>query len=189
MLSSRFAIIDVETTEGDPREGRIMEVAVLLHDGHGEQERWTSLVRPRVPISGFVRRITGIEPGMLTGAPSFPRVASRLRAMTRDRVLVAHNVRFDRIALQHEFARTGLPFHPDSICTERLARQLLPQLQHFNLASLCRYFGIPQGRSHCAAFDAEATLALFLRFIDLAGMDRVMACVEPGLPPAEPLAA
>ncbi|HEY0977359.1 MAG TPA: 3'-5' exonuclease [Flavobacteriales bacterium] len=189
MRALDFAIVDVETTQGDPREGRIMEVAVLLHDGRQELARWGDLIRPRVPIDRFVQRMTGIDRTMLEDAPSFPRVASRIRGLVKGRILVAHNARFDLVALQHEFARTGLPFHPDTLCTEKLARQLLPNLQHYNLASLCRFFGIEQGRRHCAAYDAEATLALLLGFIDRFGAERVLEAVEPGERPSATRAA
>lgn len=184
MRTLDFAIVDVETTQGDPREGRIMEVAIVLHDGTKEVGRWGDLIRTRAPIDRFVQRMTGIDRTMLEDAPSFPRVASRIRCLLKDRILVAHNARFDMVALQHEFARTGLPFHPDTLCTEKLARRLLPNLQHHNLASLCRFFGIEQGRRHCAAYDAEATVALLLGFIDRFGAERVLEGVEPGERPS-----
>ena len=93
--------------------------------------------------------------------------------------MVAHNVRYDMTALQHELARTGLSYHPDTLCTERLSRRLLPHLLHHNLGSLCRHFGIAQGHKHHAAHDAQATLSLLLRLIEEFGEDRVRSAVVP----------
>lgn len=174
----RFAVMDVETTSGNPTEGRVMEVAVLALDGTRERIRWHTLIHPRAPIPGFIRRLTGIAPAMLSDAPAFVDVVRTLETLTQDRIVVAHNVRFDMTALEHEFARTGLVFDRPTLCTERLARQLVPQLPHYNLGSLCRYFGIEFRAAHRAATDAEATASLLVRMLSDFGEDRVLAHVS-----------
>ncbi len=179
MPAAEFVIIDVETTHGDPMQGSIIEVAVIVHDGLRELDRWNTLVKSRVDVPPFIRRLTGITPRMLEPAPTFVQVAHSLRASTTDRIMVAHNVRYDMTALQHELARTGLSYQPDTLCTERLARQLIPNLTHYNLGSLCRYLGIARGHEHRAAHDAQATLALLLRLIEDHGRERVLATVVP----------
>lgn len=179
MRSPAFIIVDVEATHGDPLKGRIIELAAIVHDGVRELGRWNTLVNPRSPVPEFVQRLTGIRPHMLEDAPSFPTVARRLCADTQDRILVAHNVRYDMTALQSELVRTGLSCQPDTLCTERLSRRLLPQLQHHNLGGLCRHFGIVQGHRHHAAHDAQATLMLLLHLIGEFGEERVRAAVAP----------
>ncbi len=179
MLAPEFAVVDVETSLGDPMRGRIIEVAVIAHNGLRELDRWNTLVRQQEEIPWFIQRLTGIQPSMLRNAPSFVEVARRLHDSTQDRIMVAHNVRFDMTAIQHELARTGLSYHPDTLCTERLARRLHPNLPHYNLASLCRYFGIPQGHKHRAAHDAQATLALLMHLIAEHGQEFVLQAVIP----------
>jgi DNA polymerase-3 subunit epsilon len=174
-----FVIVDVETTHGDPMQGSIIEVAVIVHDGLRELDRWNTLVNTRTVIPHFIQRLTGITPRMIEGAPPFVQVAQSLRASTADRIMVAHNVRYDMTALQHELARTGLSYHPDTLCTERLARQLVPNLTYYNLGSLCRHLGITRGHEHRAAHDAQATLALLLRLIEDHGQERVLATMVP----------
>lgn len=177
MERPRFAVLDVETTSGDPTEGRVMEIAILALDGPHERLRWDSLVQPRTSIPAFIRRLTGINPSMLVDAPTFVDVVRTLETLTQDRIVVAHNVRFDMTALEHEFARTGMVFDRPTLCTERLVRQLVPHLPHYNLGSLCRYFGIEFRAAHRAAADAEATAALLTRLLNEFGADRVMAAV------------
>ncbi len=179
MERTEFVVVDVETTHGDPMKGRIIEVAVLVHDGVRELDRWNTLVDPRVEIPEFIQKLTGISPALLEHAPQFPEVAKSLRISTEGRIMVAHNVRYDMTAIQHEFARTGLSYHPATLCTERLARQLVPDLAYYNLASLTRYFGHAQGHKHRAAHDAQATLVLLLRLINDHGLERVLSAVVP----------
>jgi DNA polymerase-3 subunit epsilon len=174
MERMRFAVLDVETTHGDPTEGRVMEVAVLVFDGGDERLRWDSLVKPRKPISPFVQRLTGIRQDMLSDAPTFFEVVRTLGTLTEDRIVVAHNVRFDMTAMEHEFARTGLVFDRPTLCTERIARQLVPGLDHYNLGSLCRHFGIPYAAAHRAMNDAEATARLLFALVDAFGHERVL---------------
>ena len=175
MERSEFVVVDVETTHGDPMQGSIIEVAVIVHDGLRELDRWNTLVTTRSEVPPFIQRLTGITSHMLQNAPSFAQVAHSLRISTEDRIMVAHNVRYDMTALQHELARTGLSYHPNTLCTERLARQLIPNLTHYNLGSLCRHLGITRGHEHRAAHDAQATLALLLRMIDDHGRERVLS--------------
>jgi DNA polymerase III subunit epsilon len=174
MPIQRFAILDVETTCGDPTLGRVMEVAVLAFDDRVERLRWDSLLDPRAPIPPFIRKLTGITTKMTDGTPTFPMVVRTLETLTEDRIVVAHNVRYDMTTLEHEFARTGLVFERRTLCTESVSRRVLPQLSHHNLGSLCRYFGIPFIAKHRAAADAEATAQLLFRLIDAVGMEKVL---------------
>lgn len=170
-----YAVIDVETTHGDPRKGSIIEVGVLCHDGSRDTHAWSSLVRPSTPIPAFIRRLTGIGPADVSDAPRFSEVVSGLQEATREHIVVAHNVRYDMTALEHEFARTGLVFHRETLCTEQLSRELVPHLSHYNLGSLCRHFGIPFHGRHRALNDARATLALHQRLLGEFGEERLLA--------------
>ncbi len=175
MRSAVYAVLDVETTHGDPRKGSIMEVGVVLHDGEGMRGSWSSLVRPEGEIPSFIRKLTGITPAMVKDAPRFVEVARELMRITEDRVVVAHNVRYDMTSLEHEFARTGLVFHRPVLCTEQLSRQLVPGLQHYNLGSLCRFFGIRSDGRHRALNDAHATMLLHRALMERFGEER---CLE-----------
>lgn len=179
MLGLRFAVLDVETTEGNPSEGRVMEVAIVAMDGAQERLRWSSLIQPRQRVPWFTRKLTGIDDRLLRGAPAFHEVVRSIETLTQDRIVVAHNVRFDMTALAHEFARTGLVFERSTLCTERLGRRLVPHLEHYNLGSLCRYFGIHFPKAHRAMADAEATAQLLGRYIDAYGHQAVTDAVVP----------
>lgn len=173
-----FSVLDVETTSGDPTNGRVMDLAIIALDGPRERLRWSSLIAPREPVPPFIRRLTGIHPNMLKDAPIFPEVVRTVQTMTQDRIVVAHNVRFDMTALEHEFARTGLVLERRTLCTERLGRRLLPELTHHNLGSMCRYFGIPFSSVHRAESDANATADLLRKLLDHFGAEQVLSGVR-----------
>jgi DNA polymerase-3 subunit epsilon len=179
MTLDRIAVVDVESTHGDPERGRLMELAVVLPVGGGKAVTWSSLVHPPVAVPPFVQRLTGIKPGTLAGAPPFHEVARAFLDLTADRLLVAHNVRFDLTLLGHELARTGLVFQRATLCTERLSRALFPDRPHHNLASMCRYFGIRPTPTHRAAADAEATYLLLHRLVRAFGRERVERAIVP----------
>ncbi len=179
MQRQQYAVIDVEVTEGDPTRGRVMEVAVIALDGSRERLRWDSLVQPRERVPWFTRKLTGIDDDLLRHAPCFHEIASTLATLTQDRIVVAHNVRFDMTALRHEFARVGLPYERATICTERVGRRLMPALEHYNLTSLCRHLGIHFPKAHRALADAEATAELLKRMIQEFGSDAVLGGLLP----------
>lgn len=176
MEMPKFAILDVETTSGDPTVGRVMEVAVLAFDARTERIRWETLVDPRTSIPPFIKRLTGISSEMIGTAPTFPMVVRTLETLTQDRIVVAHNVRYDMTTLEHEFARTGLVFDRRTLCTERVSKRFMPHLAHHNLGSLCRHFGVTMSGKHRAAADAEATAALLFKLMDAFGVEQVLEC-------------
>jgi DNA polymerase III epsilon subunit-like protein len=183
----KYAVLDVETTSGDPRIGRIMEVAVIALDGSEERMRWDSLVDPRMAIPPFAQRLTGIQNSDIRNAPRFHGIVNSLDTLTQGRVVVAHNVRYDMTAIEHEFARTGLPFQRTTLCTERTTRRLLPGLSHYNLGSLCRYFGIPFKASHRALVDAEATAQLLIQLLVEFGVNEVISGTTIWCPVHDPV--
>ncbi|HQW05138.1 MAG TPA: 3'-5' exonuclease [Flavobacteriales bacterium] len=178
MDQAKFAVLDVETTSGDPTSGRVMEVAILALDGNAVRLRWDTLVDPRRPVPHFIRKLTGINDAMVKAAPFFVDVVRTIQTLTEGRIIVAHNARFDMTALEHEFARTGLIFDRPTLCTERLTRQLVPHLDHYNLGSICRYFGISFTSAHRAMNDAEATASLFGKLLAEHGEERILATVS-----------
>lgn len=178
MPQHSYAVLDVETTHGDPRKGSLLEIGVVVHDGISEITRWNSLIRPTGSIPGFIRQLTGIGPAVVENAPRFAEVAQDLMHVTRDRIIVAHNVRYDMTALEYEFARTGLVFQRSVLCTEQLSRLLLPSLSYYNLTSLCRYFGIVFTGRHRALNDASATAALHQRLIREFGEERLLGSLR-----------
>ncbi len=156
-----YAIIDIETTGGDPKVDRITEIAIYLHDGKQVMDSFVSLVNPEMPIPDFITRITGINNEMLKDAPKFYEIARRIVEITEQAIFVAHNVRFDYSFVQKEFRNLGYTFSRRQLCTVKLSRKLIPGHQSYSLSKLAPALGIPNEASHRAFGDATATTRLF----------------------------
>jgi DNA polymerase III subunit epsilon len=157
----KYAIVDIETTGGNPRSDKITEIAVVLHDGGKVVSQFSSLVNPECRIPYNITAITGITNEMVADAPKFYEIARQLVEMTRDSVFVAHNVAFDYGFVKNEFKRLGYDYSREQLCTVRLSRKILPGHRSYSLGKLCDDLQIAINGRHRAMGDAEATAVLF----------------------------
>lgn len=178
-----YAIVDVETTGGSARYERVIEVAVVLHDGQRVVDTFATLLYPERSIPWNITRITGINDEMVANAPRFFEVARRIVEMTREAVFVAHNVSFDYGFLREEFARLGYTFScRQRLCTVRLARKVFPGLPSYSLDNLRAHFGIGSERAHRALDDALATARLLEHILAAQnGQQSIRALIQHGV--------
>ena len=156
-----FAIIDIETTGSRHQFGQITEIAIFQHNGIEITGSYSTLIKPDMDIPLFITRLTGITNEMVRDAPRFYEVAKTIIELTAGRTFVAHNVHFDYNYLKEEYKRLGYNYYRKTICTVRLARQLLPGHKSYSLGKLCANLGIEINGRHRAAGDAYATAQLF----------------------------
>ena len=164
-MSKTYAIVDLETTGGRAARDRITEIAIILHDGEKEVDRFESLINPERAIPYNITTITGIDDEMVADAPKFHEVARRVVEITEGAIFVAHNVRFDYGFLKEEYARLGYTFTRRNLCTVRLSRKAFPGLRSYSLGNLIRHFGIKVKDRHRAMADTQATVELFERIL------------------------
>ncbi|OON67552.1 exonuclease domain-containing protein [Hymenobacter sp. CRA2] len=162
-----YAIIDLETTGGQPTQDRITEIAIFIHDGDKVVDSFSTLLNPGRPIPFYIQQLTGITDEMVKEAPRFHEVAKKVVQMTEGCVFVAHNVRFDYSFLKKEFADLGYTYSRKTLCTVRLSRSLIPGQPSYSLGKLCANIGIELHNRHRAAGDAEATAILFDRLLKI----------------------
>ena len=162
-----YAIIDLETTGGQPTQDRITEIAIYIHDGEKIVDEYATLLNPGRGIPPFISQLTGITNDMVSTAPKFHEVARKVVEMTEGCVFVAHNVRFDYSFLKKEFADLGYNYSRKTLCTVRLSRSLIPGQPSYSLGKLCQNIGIPLAGRHRAAGDAHATALLFGRLLKI----------------------
>lgn len=157
-MKKKYAIIDVETTGGKASRDRIIEIAIVLHDGTQILEQWESLINPETPIPWNITILTGINDSMVANAPRFYEVAKKIVEITEGAIFVAHNARFDYSFIGEEFKRLGYTYTRRQLCTLRLARQTLPGLHAYGLDALSRHFNIHNSARHRAMGDVQATI-------------------------------
>ncbi len=156
-----YAVIDLETTGGNPQKDKITEIAIIIHDGKVVREQYSSLINPERKIPYFITRLTGIDNDMVADAPKFFQIAKEVVELTKDHVIVAHNVNFDYQFLRSEFRSLGYNFQRNVLCTVKLSRKLIPGYKSYSLGNLCKSLDIKIKNRHRALGDAQATAELF----------------------------
>ena len=186
-----YAIVDIETTGGYAANNGITEIAIVLHDGKNEINRFETLVNPGIPIPRYIQALTGITDGMLKDAPGFADIASRVFDMLKDAVFLAHNVNFDYSFVKYQLSACGFELNSKKLCTVRLSRKVFPGLPGYGLGKICRHLGIQMENRHRAGGDADATVRLFERIVSMDTQGHIQAMLkgrnrEQYLPPNLP---
>jgi len=164
-----FAVVDLETTGGDPLNDRIIECAIIVTDGNEIIETYQTMVDPGIPIPGLISRITNITDDMLIGAPSFHQVAHKILELTEKRIFVAHNVNFDYNFLVEEFRNLNIHFERKHICSYKSSRAAFKGISSYSLKNLTSELGIKLHNAHRAFDDAMATTELLKKIIEELG--------------------
>ncbi len=155
-MSQRYAVVDIETTGGDPRRDKITEIGIVIMEDQEQVDKYSTLINPERSIPEFITRITGITNEMVASAPKFYEVAKEIVQKTEGAIFVAHNVRFDYQFLQNEFKQLGYTFSKRKLCTVRLSRRVWPGLPSYSLGNLIKHFEIEVSARHRALDDAYA---------------------------------
>jgi len=163
----RFAVVDVETTGMRARgDDRITEIAVVHVDGPRVQLAFQALVNPGRPIPWRIAQLTGISDVVVAEAPPFAAVADQVAGALAGRVFVAHNARFDWGFVRAELDRAlGFEARMPQLCTVRLCRRLVPELERRSLDSVMHFFGLETDQRHRAAGDALVTAHALQRLL------------------------
>lgn len=166
LLEMRFAVVDVETTGLSARMGdRICELAVVIAEAGQVIDQWHTLVNPGRAISVGATAVTGISDSMVSQAPLFRNVASRLLPMLDEAVLVGHNASFDISFLSAELRAAGHS-PPDNpvVDTLALARRCYTFPSN-KLGNVAGSLGIKVTGLHRALADATVTWHILKRFL------------------------
>ncbi|GAA2639783.1 hypothetical protein GCM10010425_50130 [Streptomyces spororaveus] len=100
-------IVDTETTD---LYGQTIELAVI--DAATGKVLQNTLVKPTEPISAGARYVHGLSDEDVAGARPFEKVLPRLRKVTKNRVICAYSVEFDRAVILGDVRRAGKkPLH------------------------------------------------------------------------------
>lgn len=136
ITDSLFVLVDTETT-GLDESAQVIEVAAHHVDGYGHTwGRFSTFVRPSVPIPAVISALTGIIDEDVSGAPEWADVERALEwFVPAEAIVVAHNAEFD--------ARMIAPALADRrwICSKRLAQHLFPEEAEHRLQTLRYSFG------------------------------------------------
>jgi DNA polymerase III epsilon subunit family exonuclease len=175
-----FVVLDVEAIAARKLPPRIIELGTYRVRAGQIIGEFQTLINPETPLPSFITVLTGISDEMLARAPLFADIADAWLEFASDAVLVAHNSMFDLSLLNREIARLypGHRMRNAELCTLKLARRLMPNLDSHNLDALARHFGFEIPQRHRAASDALATARVLLRLLDQLAEDDVRTLAE-----------
>lgn len=152
--------IDVETT-GVEDQDQIIEFAAVEEDGSVTKFR----VKPTVPVHPAALKVNGYTEEGWADAISQEEAAQRIAETVKRKVVVAHNLEFDRRMINHLLKKYNKPrIGSHGICTLQLALALLadePGHESVSLVAVCYTLGIPYQQAHTAEGDAKLVREVF----------------------------
>ena len=157
----KLVFLDTETTGNEIGKDRLCQVCMLADGAYR-----TEYFKPPLPISVKSMSITHITNKTVADKPVFATSAFKkdIETLLADRILVAHNARFDIAMLSAEGVVT-----PRHICTLRVARYLDPdnKIPEYGLQYLRYFLDLEvEGSAHDAEGDVRVLEALFPRLFE-----------------------
>lgn len=164
----KYCVFDLETTGGNTKTDKIIEIGLVNIDGKEITESKTFLINPDKKIPDFIQKLTSIKQSDVEGAPRIEEVIEEILTFIGDRILVAHNASFDVPFLNSVLKRLERPeIENKSICTNLMTKYLIPTLMNSNLNYMSKIFKIQHKKAHRALDDAKATAKLFINYLNI----------------------
>ena len=171
-LTRALVCFDLETTGLNPRQDRIVEIAMIKVLPDGTRTDHEFKVNPCMPIPAQATAIHGITDQDVAESPTFAAIAPTVNELLEGCDLAGFGIiRFDLLMLAEEFARVGIKFN-DSERRIFDAQSIFHRREPRNLAAALAYYcGLPHPKAHSAMADADAALqvldAQFDKYPDL----------------------
>jgi len=156
-----FVALDCETTGQSPH--RLVELGAVAFTLTDHVMSFETLVHSTDRINPYAKRIHGIGPESLGGAPPVARVLQRFRRFCRGAVLVEHSA--DAFDTRLIASTMDTPLDADNLDTSRMAAALWDLRDTIGLERLCNELGVHHRRPHHALADAEATALCFVELM------------------------
>ncbi len=158
-----FICLDCETTGLDPKEDKIIEVAVARFQGKEVLETFETLVNPGCQIPESSTAIHHITQDMVQGQPTIDQVLPQILEFIGDSIIVGHGIPFDIELLAHAATKCGISSNIGKarfIDTLRLAR-LYGGSRENSLSKLCQHFNVEVVGAHRAMNDVLVNISVF----------------------------
>lgn len=159
----QFVCIDCETTGLDPKQDRIIEVAVARFTLEETFDTFETLIDPECTIPESSIAIHNITQEMVQGKPKIVACLPQILEMIGKKTIVGHGVGFDIDLLATAAERAGIPCelrHNTYLDTLRMAR-LYGESPTNSLEQLRRHFNIENEGAHRAMSDVIVNMEVF----------------------------
>ncbi len=164
----KFCIFDLETTGGNHKSDKIIEIGLVKIEKLEIVEEKNFLINPEIKIPEFIQKLTSIKQADVEQAPCIEDVINEILDFMGDRILVAHNTSFDVPFFNSVLKRLNIEeLQNKSICTNLMTKYLIPNLLNSNLNYMSKIFNIPHKEAHRALDDARATAFLLQTYLKI----------------------
>ncbi len=155
-----LTFLDFETTGLEQGKDFIIEIGAIKIDEEGFEQTFQTFIKPPLPLTPYISKLTGISNEMLDSAPLLKPSLEKLISFIGGSKLVAHNADFDILwltssALQHQISLNKTAI----ICTFKWAKK--HNEPHCSLNALTKKYDIRHVNAHRALADAVSTRELF----------------------------
>ena len=160
-----YIVVDLETTGLDPYKGcEIIEIGITKIINGEIVKNYSRLIKPKNIIPNFITDITNIDNDMVKNEECIEVILPKFREYIGDRVIIAHNAKFDLKFLNYYLEKMNLNPITKYICTLELLKQNKSYKgKNKKLETACKYYNIENINAHRADSDTLATAKLFLK--------------------------
>lgn len=163
-----FCVFDLETTGGNLKNDKIIEIGLVKIHNLEIVDKKTYLIQPQMRIPDFIQKLTNIKQADVEGAPIIEDVIDDILSFMDNSILVAHNTSFDVPFFNSVLKRLGKePLDNKSLCTNLMTKYLIPNLLNSNLNYMAKIFQIKHSKAHRALDDANATAELLINYLKI----------------------
>ena len=126
-------------------------------------ETFSCFVKPKNSIPAEATAINGITNDMVSDAYGISQILPDFHLFCKDAILVAYNIPFDYGFINFAAKTMGLQFDNEQLDVLLIAKDRLPGLKNYKLATVCASVGVSLIGAHRAVNDAAATAELFIK--------------------------
>lgn len=166
-MIKNYVALDLETTGLNPAIDRIIEIGMARVSDGKVVQTYAQLIHPGRPVSERITELTGITEDMLSGQPTIAEVIDDIIEFIADGPILGHNIIFDYSFLKKAAVNAGKVIPSLGIDTLKIARRVMPEIEHKRLDFLCEHFSIDMGHSHRALDDAISASRLFEKMYEI----------------------
>ena len=166
-LPEDYCVVDIETTGLSPRSCEIIEIAAVKYRGLKKVDTFTTLIRPKKRIPGFITELTGISNEMVADAPDISEAILSFYEFADGEMIMGYNVNFDIDFLYDALLKChGIVFGNDFVDVVRFARKALPDMKGRSQTRVAEHFGISSYGAHRADVDCEICNEIYQRLMN-----------------------
>ncbi len=189
-FDDEMIVFDLETTGLSNRTCRIIEIGAVKIKGGEVIDRFDTFVDPECDIPEEITRLTSITNDMVKGAPKDEQALDMFLSFAGDRLLIAHNAKFDVGFIRAAAERWGRPFSNTFLDTVGLSKHVNPELKNHKLDTIVNHYKLGDFHHHRASDDAEVLARIFfvmLSRLRKEGVGNFQEMVEAMSEKADPL--